>query len=205
MSKIDGWQLQKKKKGRKKAISDFTYHEILARLWQIHSDAGKKGKIMIGQLLQFLYVICYLHACTCMPSCTYWQVVAFYTPEMNRELSVCSKCWVSLKAVCSVSQSEWERDRGSSSSGCLPCTPTIMLLPFTPSSPHFVLWIQSRHNCSSNHENQVWRRNFSKRLYIMFSEILVFLCTSNAVGFSGTLLTYTGVRGELGHLKISLI
>lgn len=47
MSKIDSRQLQTKKK---KAISDITYHEILARLWHIHSDSGKKEKVIIAQL-----------------------------------------------------------------------------------------------------------------------------------------------------------
>lgn len=41
MSKIDSWQLKKKKK---KAISNITYHEILARLWHIYSGSGKKER-----------------------------------------------------------------------------------------------------------------------------------------------------------------
>jgi len=41
MSKTDSWQLRKKKE---KAISDITYHEILARLWHSHSDSGKERK-----------------------------------------------------------------------------------------------------------------------------------------------------------------
>lgn len=45
MSKRGSQQL-----GKKKAISDTTYQEILARLWHIHSDSGKKEKIMTGQL-----------------------------------------------------------------------------------------------------------------------------------------------------------
>lgn len=129
-----------------------------------------------------------------MPSYIYWQVMAFYTSEINTELSVCSKSLVSLKAVCSVYQCKREWDRHFSSPGCPSCTPIIMVLPCSLSSPHFM-----RHNCL----RQSWKLSEKKELYQVslyhvFRNISVFHAQVTQWLSVVPLLIYTAVRGELG-------